>query len=156
MALEKLREMDRRTYIYIVTPLVVFLNCGELLVSRLGATLALVVAGVAMVVVWGAVWARLCRQKLRPEFAVMSILPQAIFYAAQCTQTAIFSETPFWGTLYALLWLGCLSVLIVTVLPDTKTVSPWRDVIFLLLIPLATFCIVSGFLQYYPYFSPLF
>ena len=44
--------MDRRTYIYIVTPLVVFLNCGELLVSRLGATLALVVAGVAMVVVW--------------------------------------------------------------------------------------------------------
>lgn len=145
--------MDRRAYIYIVTPLFVFLNCGELLVARLGSALALVVASVAMVVLWGAVWVRLCRQQLRPEFAVLSILPQLVFYVSRYTQTLVFSETPFWGTLYALMWLGCLGIAIVTALPDTKGTSPWRDPIFLLLIPLTTFCTVSGFLQYYPYFS---
>ena len=145
--------MDRRTYIYTVTPLFVFLNCGGLLVARLGATMALVVASVAMLVVWGAVWSRLCRQKLRSEFAVLSILPQLVFYVSQCTQPLVFSETPFWGTLYALLWLGCLGTAVVTVLPDTRGTGPLRDPVFLLLIPLAIFCSVSGFLQYYPYFS---
>ena len=115
--------------------------------------MALVVASVAMIVVWGAAWARLCRQKLRPEFAVLSILPHLTFFVAQYTQTSIFSETPFWGTLYALMWLGCFGIAIVTVLPDAKGASPWRDSVFLLLIPLAVFCTVSGFLQYYPYFS---
>ena len=123
--------MDRRTYIYTVTPLFVFLNCGELLVARLGATMALVVASVA----------------------VLSILPQLVFYVSQCTQPLVFSETPFWGTLYALLWLGCLGTAVVTVLPDTRGTGPLRDPVFLLLIPLAIFCSVSGFLQYYPYFS---
>ncbi len=106
-----------------------------------------------MLVVWGAVWARLCRLNMRPEFAVLSILPQFVFFISQYMQTTLFNETPFWGTLYALFWTGCLGVLITTALPDTRETTPWRDPVFLLLIPLTVLFTVSGFLQYYPYFS---
>lgn len=148
--------MDRRHYIYWATPLFILLSCGQAMVAMLGATGALIAGGAAAAAAWGVVWLRLYRQRrLRPEFAVLSILPQVIYLVDCKLEHPLAEEGPMWQNLYALTWIAAAAVLIASVRPaagDTASAVLPRltaDPIFLLMTPLI--CLYSGatFVQYY-------
>lgn len=145
--------MERRTYIYLATPLLVFLSCGRLLEAQLGATWALVVAAALILPTWGIVWARLYRaQMLRPEFAVLSILPHSIYFISKQADTALFAQSPACQNLYALTWLAFAGVSMASVSTgrgDTPARRPLQDPVFLLLGFLILIYTVTTFFQYY-------
>lgn len=144
--------MNRRTYIYWAVPLFIILSCGEMLEFYLGGTGALVVAGVVAVVAWGVVWLRLYKaERLRPEFAVLSILPQTIYYIERYAASQLFSQSPVWQNLYALTWVGFVVVIISTVRRGVGDEEPTsaRDPLFLLMAPLTFLYAGATFLQFY-------
>lgn len=145
--------MNRRTYIYCATPLLVLLSCGQMLENLLGATWALVLAGVVMLVVWGLVWMRLYKMEgLRPEFAVLSILPHSIYFFAQQFGTEFIAQSAALRNLYFLSWLGFAGVAIASVRPsagDTPTPRKKNDAVFLLMAPLICLYSLYTFVQYY-------
>lgn len=140
--------MNRRTYIYSALPLFVLLSCGQLLSACLGALGALIVASVAIIIAWGVVWVRMYSIKLRPEMAVLSILPHAIYFVSRYADTAIFQQSPAWQNLYALTWLGFAGAMIATMRPQPPTT--WgKDPVCWLMIPLIIFYTISTFYKYY-------
>lgn len=151
--------MNRRTYIYWAAPLFILLSCGPMLESLLGATGALAVAAVAALAAWGVVWLRLYKmERLRPEFAVLSILPQSIYFIERYAGSHLFENAPAWQNLYALTWLGFIAVAITTVrcgVAEPPALSPAKDPLFLLMIPLI--CLYAGctFIPYYSAISSL-
>ncbi len=69
----------------------------------------LVVAGALALAVWVLVWLRLfILNRLRPEFAVLSIVPQIAAYV--CLYLGPEATAPYqdnvWQNFYALLWIG--------------------------------------------------
>lgn len=130
--------MKRLTYIYWASPLFVLLGCGRLLEDLLGTLGALVVGLLLVFSLWGVAWLRLYgMNRLRPEFAVLMILPQAIYYVARALpseQWASF-DTVGWQNLYFFCWLGAIAVGLLSLRPgrqDTRR-PVRRDAVFLLM-----------------------
>lgn len=112
--------MQRTAYIYRIIPLMVVLSCGRLLEGLLGSIGALVVGMVIVIAAWAVVWLRLYgMRRLRPEFAVLTILPQAIYFIIKaCDSTAIASYlTPAWQNLYFIAWLAAMGTIIFSLRP---------------------------------------
>lgn len=155
MALGGIKEriMNRLPYIYVAIPLFVLLSCGDVLRSVAGSAM-IVAVGALCVVAWGVVWLRLYkRQILRAEFSLLSILPYCVYYIAEQTGSRLFADSPTWGNLYALSWLGFIVVGIASVRPDAVGVPALKDPVFLLMTPLIILYAVSNFLQTYPTLS---
>lgn len=109
--------MKRLSYIYYAAPLTVALNTLPGMLDNLWRVVAAVVLGVG---VWTVTWLRLyTNKKLRPEFAVLAMLPALIFNIL-CSSgeeyTAVF-HTPGWQNLNFFLWFGAVFVSIRTFLP---------------------------------------
>ncbi len=69
---------------------------------------------------WGIVWLRLYSTAvLRPEFAVLSILPQSIYFVAKGTGTELLHE-PVWQNLYVICWIAFAMVIILSLKPKHK------------------------------------
>lgn len=149
--------MERRTYIYLATPLFILLSCGTAMESMLGATGALAAASVLSIVAWGVVWMRLYKmQRLRPEFAVLSILPLIIYYIDRYSETHLFADSPSWQNLYALTWVGFIWVAIASMrqgVCDTPARPLGKDPVFLLMMPLTLLYAASTFINYYTVIS---
>lgn len=143
--------MNRRRYIYWATPLFVLLGCGAVLTAQLGSTAALVIGSIVAVVAWGVVWLRLYSMKrLRPEFAVLSVLPYVIYYV----NPPLSGDVSMWQNLYALSWIASAAVLIASVRPtpeDTQGSVPrlTQDPLFLLMTPLICLHSAGSFFRYY-------
>ena len=141
--------MDRRTYIYWALPLFVLLSCGKLLGTTIGSLGALVVAGILMIVAWGVVWLRLYRSHvLRPEFAILSILPYAIYYIYRYSGSTIMQESPVYQNLYALTWLGFVGTVTAGMRQESiRTIR--EDNVFLFMAPIILLYTACTFIQYY-------
>lgn len=147
--------MERRQYIYRALPLFILLSCGQLLIAWLGGLGALIVASIAIIITWGVVWMRLYAMQglFRPEFAVLSILPHSIYFVERYVGSRIFEESPAWQNLYALTWLGFVSVGIASMrrgacdAPAPGGAS--KDPVFLLMIPLILLYAITTFIPYY-------
>lgn len=110
--------MKRLTYIYCIAPLTVALNTlpGMLGIGYPG----LIVAVVLAVAVWALVWFRIYHTgRLRPEFAVLTVVPVLSYYfiqAAGVEYIQIFNS-PIIQNFNFLLWLGSIFVYIRSFLP---------------------------------------
>lgn len=128
--------MNRRTYIYAALPLFLLLGSGDLLVNKAGEVAALCIAILLILLAWGLVWVRLYQTKrLRPEAAVLTILPQGAYFTACYGQSQLFTS-PTWQNLYALSWLAFAAVIIMSLLPSTADRSakkPSHDGVFILM-----------------------
>lgn len=129
--------MNRLTYIYWVLPLFALLGCGPSLVGLMGAGWALAVAIPLILLAWGAVWMRLYGTGLlRPEAAVLTVLPHSIYFIAAYSGTSFFTTAPAAQNLYALSWLAFAIVIILsmrTAKTDGKQLRPSKDAVFILM-----------------------
>lgn len=129
--------MNRLKYIYWITPLFILLSCGRMLTGVLGTgwLMALVLLPFILLT-WGIVWMRLYgMNKLRPEFAILSILPQSVYFVAKGTGTTILHQAE-WQNLYAMSWIAFAVIIILSLRPgdksDTKTTLS-KDHIFIMM-----------------------
>lgn len=110
--------MKRLTFIYCVSPLTVALNTIPGMLSD--SVLRMIAAIVLALSVWGVVWVRLYGTgKLRPEFAVLSVVPALSYQfilTAGSEYMAIFNS-PAWQNFNFFLWLGTIFVYIRAFLP---------------------------------------
>ncbi|MBE6419731.1 MAG: hypothetical protein E7031_06315 [Akkermansiaceae bacterium] len=128
--------MNRLKYLYWLTPLMVLLSCGRMLTDMLGTgwLLWLVIAP-AILLTWGIVWVRLYNNGkpiLRPEFAILSILPQSIYFLAKTAQTDILQHYA-WQNIYVVCWVAFVAVVILSLKPkhtQDRNVPPTQDLIF--------------------------
>ena len=98
----------RLTFIYSALPLIVLLNN---LPSFFAGCWQLIVSGVLALALWALVWMRLYHTgKLRPEFAVLFILPQMLAYIVLYAgkENLALYLTPTVQNLYFLLWVGAI------------------------------------------------
>ncbi len=151
--------MTRRTYIYCAIPLFTLLGCGASYVHMLGSTAALILGAALALPTWGLVWARLyATGRLRPEFAILSILPQLIFFllvfAGQTAQTSDF-VAPMWQNIYFILTLAAMAIQMVSLRPGPKDEQrrPAQDPTFIFL---SILIIANGFFSWVQYASILF
>lgn len=113
----------RLTYIFSALPVLVLLNN---LPSFFGGIWQLVVAGVLALALWLMVWMRLyATRRLRPEFAVLLVLPQVIAYIMMYAGKAAVAplHSPMAQNLYFLLWMGAIFTAIKSV-----AAGPWETV----------------------------
>lgn len=149
------RRMNRRTYIYLALPLFVLLSCGRMYETMLGATGALAVGGVLAVVAWGVVWMRIysMRSALRPEFSLLTVLPQSIYFVCRQTGSTVFENAPVWQNLYCLSWLAMAAVFILSMRRSPADGPAERreakDAAMYLLIPIVVIFTAVNFIQYY-------
>ena len=152
--------MKRLTYIYWATPLFVLLGCGRFFEGLLGATGALIAGLILVLALWGVVWLRLYgMNRVRPEFAVLAILPQAIYYIAQALpkdEMSMFTGAA-WQNMYFLCWLGTIAVGILSLRPGRQdTRRPVRqDAAFLLMSALLTLFSLGTWASYAGEMFPL-
>ncbi|MBR1983035.1 MAG: hypothetical protein IKA23_09845 [Akkermansia sp.] len=111
--------MKRLNFIYCISPLTVALNTIPGMLSD--SVLRMIVTAVLALTVWGLIWVRLYGTgKLRPEFAVLSVVP-ALSYQLILTAggpyMAVFN-TLGWQNFNFLLWLGSIFVYIRAFLPS--------------------------------------
>ncbi len=151
--------MTRRTYIHCAIPLFTLLGCGASMVHTLGPTVALIVAALLALPTWGLVWARLFSNGyLRPEFAVLSFLPQLSFfilcYSGQIGPEGAFAA-PMWQNLYFLAALAAMAVQIVSLRPgqEDEQRRPMQDPPFVFL---SILILANGFFSWAQYASILF
>ena len=154
--------MTRRTYIYWALPLFALLSCGPMLGSgAVGSLGVLLAASVAILVAWGVMWLRLYGlfPNSRPEFAVLGVLPHAIYYASRYFGIQAFAQSPAWQNLYALTWLGFAGVGIVSMRQGVRDGAPRlrtsQDAVFLLMIPIILLYSASTFTAYYTQLTAL-
>ncbi len=151
--------MTRRHYIYWSIPLFTLLGCGASFIHVLGNTAALVLGLLLALPAWGLVWVRLYGNgRLRPEFAVLSVLPQLIFflltYAGQTGAQGAFAG-PMWQNLYFLLVLASMAVQMASLRPgpEDDNLRSSKDPLFIFLCVLI---IANGFISWAQYASMLF
>ena len=112
--------MKRLHFIYFAAPLTVALNT---LPGMLCGLWSIVVTATLAVLLWGVVWMRLfTNKKLRPEFAIISVLPADSYYIMGQTSPAyreVFSS-PGWQNLNFFLWLAAIAVVIRALLPTPQ------------------------------------
>lgn len=118
--------MQRTTYIYRLVPLMVVLSCGRLIEGLLGSLGALVVGIAVAVATWALVWLRLFgMRRLRPEFAVLAILPQSLYFIAKSIDAETLKPflAPAWQNMYFITWLVAMGTIIFSLRPgyhDTR------------------------------------
>ncbi len=151
--------MTRRTYIYWAIPLFTLLGCGASFVNLLGSTAALILGILLAVPAWGLVWSRVYASgRLRPEFAVLSVFPQLIFfYLAFSGQTGARSAfaAPLWQNIYFLLVIAAMAVQIMSLCPGPQDEQrrPTQDPAFIFLTVLI---IANGLISWAQYAFILF
>ena len=102
--------MERKTFIYWAAPCFTLLSCIPSLQGLMGAQPCLIVACALGLVAWGLVWMRLFGQeRLRPEFAVLSIVPfmvQALYLYLGTGPGSAMAEMsgPAFQNLYFAFW----------------------------------------------------
>ncbi len=135
--------MKRLNYIYAAIPLFVLLSCGPLLTGLLGTSaLMLAVVFLFIIVAWGVVWMRLytgCR--LRPEFAILSVLPHSIYCLTLFFGSTLF-RAPVWQNVYGFTWLAFIVVMLISLRPgraDEKHERMAKDRTFILMSILTVF-----------------
>lgn len=129
--------MKRLQYIYALVPLMVLLSCNTLLVGILGNGAAmLAVVFLLILITWGVVWVRLYTgNRLRPEFAILSVLPHSIYYLTLFFGSKLFTDTT-WQNIYGFTWLAFLFVILISLRPgraDDKHVRALQDRTFILM-----------------------
>ncbi len=151
--------MTRRTYIYCAIPLFTLLGCGASFVHMLGSLGALVLGVLLALPAWGLVWSRLYSSgRLRPEFAVLSVLPQLLFfllaYSGQTGANGAFAA-PMWQNLYFLLMLAAMAVQMVSLRPGPQDEQrrPAQDPPFIFL---SVLIFANGLISWAQYASYLF
>lgn len=112
--------MTRLKFIYLAAPLTVALNAlPEFLEGVWRITAALILA----LVLWAVVWMRVYfTGKLRPEYAVLVIVPAVSYHITQSSgdeYVAIFN-TPGWQNFNFFLWLAAIVVTIRALLPAAQ------------------------------------
>ncbi len=151
--------MTRRIYIYWAIPLFTLLGCGASFVHLLGATGALVLGLLLALPAWGLVWGRLyATGRLRPEFAILSVLPQLLFFLLMFTgQTGAEGPyaAPMWQNIYFVLTLAAVAVQIMSLRPGPQDEQrrPAQDPPFIFLSILA---LANGFISWVQYAPLLF
>ena len=125
--------MKRLAYIYSAAPLTVALNAVP---CMLGGTWRLAVAIVLAVALWSVTWLRAyTNKKLRPEFAILAMLPALSFHAIQAAgaeYVAVFN-TPGFQNFNFFLWLASTVVTLRALLPTAAeyTGPRSRDSVFI-------------------------
>ncbi len=151
--------MKRQTYIYWAVPLFTLLGCGASFEAAFGATGTLVVGSLIALLTWGLVWMRLYTGgRMRPECAVLSILPQLLFFVlialGETGENAAFAA-PAWQNLYFLLFVASVIVQILSLRPgqadESRTTS--QDPVFIILTVLI---LANGFFSWAHYAARLF
>ena len=145
-------NMNRLKYIYLSIPLLVLLSCGPLLTGLLGTGWALAsVITPVILLTWGIVWMRLYSTgKARPEFAILSILPFAVYYLEKAEISNILVE-PAWQNLYAIMWIAFAVIYIISLRPghkEDKQLPAAKDQIFLMLCILTVIFSAYSFLNF--------
>ena len=111
--------MNRLKFIYLAAPLTVALNT---LPGMVEGVWRIVAAAVIALVLWAVVWIRIYHNgKLRPEYAVLAVVPAVCFHILQGAgpdYLAIFS-TPGWQNFNFFLWLASIFVIIRALQPTT-------------------------------------
>lgn len=130
--------MQRTTYIYRLVPLMVVLSCGRLIEGLLGSLGALVTGLAVAVAAWALVWLRLFgMRRLRPEFAVLAILPQSLYFILKFVDKETLTPflAPAWQNMYFVAWLVAVGTIIFSMRPgyhdDRRPVS--RDPLFIMM-----------------------
>lgn len=141
--------MKRLNYIYWAVPLYVILSCGSLLTGLLGnGVLMLVVAFTLIVVTWGVVWMRLFTGgRMRPEFAILSVLPHSAYYLAKYFESRLFTDMN-WQNVYGFSWLAFAAVIIISLRPgrsDERRERVAKDRTFILMSILTVAYTISTF-----------
>ena len=112
--------MKRLHFIYFAAPLTVALNS---LPAMLDGVWSIALTLVLAVALWGVYWIRVyTNKKLRPEVAVMAIVPAASFHilrAAGGAYQAIFNA-PGWQNFNFFLWIASIVVTIRALLPTPQ------------------------------------
>lgn len=101
---------NRFTYICCILPALFLLNN---LPRFFHGNWSLFVAGILAVAVWTLVWLRLyCTKSLRPEFAILAIVPQMAVYslANAGSEAIIYFNTTVYQNIYTLLWIAAAFV----------------------------------------------
>ncbi len=151
--------MKRQTYIYWAVPLFTLLGCGASFEALFGATGALVAGSLITLLTWGVVWMRLYTgNRIRPEFAVLSILPQLLFFVLVAmgeTGASGAFAAPAWQNLYFLLFVASMVMQVLSLRPGhgdeaRKTTDDPAFIILTVLI------IVNAFFSWAQYASRLF
>ncbi|MCQ2364035.1 MAG: hypothetical protein MJ051_00585 [Akkermansia sp.] len=141
--------MKRLHYIYASAPLALALNNVPLLLS--GACQLAAAAALALGL-WAVVWMRLyTNRKLRPEFSLLTVLPQSVFYGLRALQeqspeAAAPFAAPFWSNLYFFLWCAAAFVALRALFasPSEEKLPAKRDPLFLFMAILTVaFCFAS-------------
>lgn len=150
--------MKRLTYIYWATPLFVALSCGQTFIQLLGTIGGTILGSVIGLTAWGVVWLRMFGQgRLRPEFAVLSVLPVFMYLLGKCSSPETINElnTPAVQNLYFFCWLAAMIVGIITFMPSTteKKKPLSSDRLFILM---AILTVVYGITTWVNYAADLF
>lgn len=129
--------MKRLNYIYWGVPLFVLLSCGSLITGVLGTSgLMLAVVIPLIVVTWGVVWMRLYTGgRLRPEFAILSVLPHSVYYLTCYFGSTVFTD-PTWQNMFGLMWLAFIFIMLISLRPgrmDDRHERVARDRTFILM-----------------------
>lgn len=109
--------MKRLTYIYTLIPLYAVLGMVRAMETWFGPIGALIIGGLVCFAVWTVVWLRLYgTNSLRPELAVLSILPTACYLGLKFAgdeAIANFSD-PSWQNVYFFTWCAAAIILILS------------------------------------------
>ncbi|MDO5470102.1 MAG: hypothetical protein Q4F38_02275 [Akkermansia sp.] len=144
--------MKRLNYIYAAVPLFVLLSCGSLITGLLGTGgLMLAIVSLFLIVTWGVVWMRLFTGgRLRPEFAILSILPHSIYYLSVFFGSELFRSVS-WQNVYGFTWLAFLGVILISLRPgrtDENHERMAKDRTFLFMAILTVFYAWSTFASF--------
>ncbi len=113
--------MKRLTYIYLLIPLYTALSFIGTAQRFLGAYGALALGGALCLAVWAIVWLRLYRAgKIRPEFAVLSVLPTLSYLILNVVgeEARAALSSPAWQNIYFSEWVAEAVVLILSLRRD--------------------------------------
>lgn len=89
-----------------------------------------------IIVTWGVVWMRLYTSgRLRPEFAILSVLPHSVYYLTCYFGSKVFTD-PTWQNMFGLMWLAFVFVMFISLRPgrmDDHHERVARDKTFILM-----------------------
>lgn len=109
--------MKRLSFIYWAAPLTVALNA---LPGMLDGVWRIVLASVLALALWTVLWFRIyTNKKLKPEFAIMGMLPALCFHILQAAgpEYAATFNSPGWQNFNFMLWAAAAFVFIRALLP---------------------------------------
>lgn len=112
--------MKRLYFIYLAAPLTVALNAVPGMLGGMGRIIVAIILAIAL---WAVVWIRLYHTgKLRPEYAVLSVVPVTCFHLLQAAGPEYSStfSTPGWQNFNFFLWLAAIFVTIRALLPTPE------------------------------------